>query len=73
MYDHQLKTAPKGFSKDHQYIDLLRYKSYVFSTAIEDDILCSPEYIEYTVNAFRQLHQVNAFLNEAIDNFDEKK
>ncbi len=73
MYDHQLKTAPKGFSKDHKYIELLRYKSFVFSSAIQDKLLAGNGYVDYTVNAFRQLYHVNAYLNEAIDIFDEKK
>lgn len=73
LYDHKLKTAPKGFPKDHQYIDLLRYKSYVFSYRLKNEILTDKNFIEYIVQSFRQLHKMNAFLNEGLDNFLEKK
>lgn len=66
MYDHQLKTAPKGFPKDHEYIHLLRYKSFVFSTPLTDQEIENGKFIEKTVEAFKQLHPLNAFLNEAL-------
>lgn len=67
MYDHKLKTAPKGFAKDHEYIQLLRYKSFVFSTNLGKNILLGENFVEHIVKAFRQLHKVNVFLNEALD------
>jgi len=66
MYDDQLKTAPKGFPKDHEYIDLLKYKSYIFSKSLEDEIVSSDIYIEKMLEYFKQLTPVNAFLNEAL-------
>ena len=67
MYDHKLKTTPKGFPKDHKYIHLLRYKSYVYSTNLKKDALLGENFVESIVVAFRQLHKVNVFLNEALD------
>lgn len=66
MYDHQLKTAPKGFPKDHEFIGLLKYKSYIFSKHIDDATVNSDVYIDTMVRAFRSLYPVNAFLNEAL-------
>ncbi len=66
MYDHKLKTAPKGFPKDHEYIDLLRYKSYAFSNIIGEGMLLSDHLIGHIVQSFRVLRDVNDFLNEAI-------
>jgi uncharacterized protein (TIGR02453 family) len=68
MYDHQLKTAPKGFPKDHEHIEFLRYKSIVFSMPIDNKIVTGKDFIENAVNAFRQLQKVNGFLNEALAN-----
>lgn len=66
MYDHKLKTAPKGFPKDHEFIDLLKYKSYVFSTTLDKKILLGDSFIDYIVHSYRELHRVNDFLNRAI-------
>jgi uncharacterized protein (TIGR02453 family) len=67
MYDHRLKTAPKGFAKDHEFIHLLRYKSFTFTVSISDEELVNGKFIEKAVEAFRQLQKVNAYLNEALE------
>ena len=67
MYNDKLKTAPKGFPKDHEYIDLLRYKSFVFSQTLSRKDILGKKYIETMVEAFRQLQPFNRFLNEAVE------
>lgn len=67
MYDHQLKTAPKGFPKDHEFIDLLKYKSFVFSKRIENSEITGKSYISDTVQSFKQLYKANSFLYEALE------
>jgi uncharacterized protein (TIGR02453 family) len=71
MMDHQLKTAPKGFAKDHPQIHLLRYKSFAFSARLDNEVLISGDFIGEAVKAYRELHKANTFLNEAINS--EKK
>ena len=66
MYDHKLKTAPKGFPKDHEFIDLLRYKSFVFSRSLDNKDVTGDKYMEVSVQAFKQLYKVNSFLNEVL-------
>ncbi len=68
LMNHQLKTAPRGVPQDHKYIHLLRYKSYAFSSPIEKEVVSGSYFLETTVEAFKQLHKVNAFLNEGIHN-----
>ncbi|MGC4021398.1 MAG: DUF2461 family protein [Cyclobacteriaceae bacterium] len=36
MDGDQVKTAPKGFDKNHPAIDLLRYKQYWFTRSFSD-------------------------------------
>ena len=67
MYDDKLKTTPKGFPKDHEHIDLLRYKSYIFSHSFSRKEIVGEKYIEQMVNAFHVLQPFNRFLNEAIE------
>jgi uncharacterized protein (DUF2461 family) len=68
MMDDKLKTAPKGFSPDHEFIDLLRYKSFAFSSRISQSEILADTYIEQLVHSFKILHPVNRFLNEALKN-----
>ena len=67
MYDHKLKTAPKGFPKDHEFIELLKYKSYVFSTPLEKKTLLSDSLVDYIIQSYRELYKVNDFLNRAVN------
>lgn len=40
----QLKTAPKGFPKDHPDIDLLRYKQFVVRRHFTDEEVLAPDF-----------------------------
>ncbi|MCK3683718.1 DUF2461 domain-containing protein [Maribellus sp. YY47] len=66
MYDDQLKTAPKGFPKDHEHIGLLKYKSYIFSKDIAASDVVGEKYVEKMVEGFESLYPVNRFLYEAL-------
>ncbi len=66
MYDDQLKTAPKGFPKDHEHIDILKYKSYIFSRNMDDKVVSSDKYIEKMLDNYKRLYPVNEFLYEAL-------
>jgi len=68
MMDDKLKTAPKGFSPDHEYIDLLRYKSFAFSSQLSKTQILADTYIEQLVQSFKILQPVNRFLNDALEN-----
>jgi uncharacterized protein (TIGR02453 family) len=66
MYNDQLKTAPKGFPKDHEFIHLLKYKSFIFSKEIDDTVIKSDKYLELMVENFEELQPINSFLYEAL-------
>lgn len=68
MMDDKLKTAPKGFSPDHEFIDLLRYKSFAFMRPFSQTEVLAGNYIEKLVESFKTLQPVNGFLNEALEN-----
>jgi uncharacterized protein (TIGR02453 family) len=68
MMDDKLKTAPKGFSPDHEFINLLRYKSFAFSSQLNKSQILADNYIELLVYSFKILQPVNRFLNDALEN-----
>lgn len=67
MYDDKLKTAPKGFPKDFPAIDLLKYKSFAFTSRIDDSTVTSDAYVAKIVEAMKELYPVNRFLNAALE------
>ncbi|MDP2888431.1 MAG: DUF2461 family protein [Bacteroidota bacterium] len=67
LYDDKLKTAPKGFPKDFPDVDLLKYKSFAFGSAIDDSIVTSDAFVEKILSTMKELYPVNRFLNTALD------
>jgi len=68
MMDDKLKMAPKGYSPDHEFINLLRYKSFAFSSQFDKSQILADNYIEKLVHSFKTLQPVNRFLNDALEN-----
>lgn len=49
-----LKTAPKGFSKEHPEIELLRRKNFVFVKKLSDGELTHKNFVKNTAKAFKE-------------------
>ena len=65
--DDRLKTAPKGYPKDHPHIALLQLKHYVFMREARDAEVAGSSFIESATESFRVLHPFNQFLSKALD------
>lgn len=62
-----LKTAPKGFPKDHPHVELLRLKSFTAITPVSVDVLTSENMVKTCVQSFAALMPLVHFLNEGMD------
>jgi uncharacterized protein (TIGR02453 family) len=51
----ELKTAPRGFDKDHPNISLLRKKGFIASKKFSDAEVLSPDFIDSVDESFRAL------------------
>jgi uncharacterized protein (TIGR02453 family) len=60
----KLKSAPKGYSKDHPYIELLKLKSYLASRLITDKEIVSKDCFDFMVSASKAMKPLNDFLND---------
>ena len=60
----KLKTAPKGYPKDHPHIGLLRMKSFLVSKMLSDKLVTSEECFDVVLNAARTMKPLNDFLTE---------
>ena len=50
-----VKTAPKGFSKDHPNIDLIRQKQYLFIKNFEDKSVLSSDFQKHVIDNFTSI------------------
>jgi len=65
----KLKKAPKDFPADFADIDLLKYRSYIVSHNIPDEVVANPEaYKKLIFEMIKELQPFMAFLNRAISN-----
>ncbi|EPG75607.1 PF09365 family protein [Leptospira fainei serovar Hurstbridge str. BUT 6] len=62
----RLNTAPKGFSKDHPDIDLLRLKSFIATRKFSDKEVLENRFINLCLKSFEQLLPLNRYLNGAL-------
>ena len=62
----QLKSAPKGFDKEHPAIDLLRYKSmYVFHEFSDKEVL-SPDFPKQVIKVYKDIQPFFAYMTDIL-------
>ncbi len=61
----QLKTAPKGFEKDHPHIEMIRNKHFVVSYPISDKQLLAKNLPEIITGGFKAMHPLMVYLRAA--------
>ena len=61
-----LKTAPKGFPRDFEHIDLLKFKSFTVSHMLSDEFIENGDVVSKAIESFKLLRDFNTFLNKAI-------
>ncbi|NDV65091.1 DUF2461 domain-containing protein [Bacteroides sp. 224] len=71
--DSFLKTAPKGFPKDFEYIDYLKCKEYTCAHHVADNFFTSPDVLDRIGDVFKQLKRFGDFTNYTIDEFEESE
>ncbi len=63
----KLKTAPKGYPKDHPEIALLRFKDFLATKRLDDTVATSSDYVPLAIATFKAMKPLNDFLNQALD------
>lgn len=51
----ELKTAPKGFDREHESIDLIKKKQYIFTKKFSDAEVIAPTFIKEVNDAFKAI------------------
>jgi uncharacterized protein (DUF2461 family) len=62
----RVKTAPKGYPKDHPQIDLLKNKSYIVSHYFTDAEVKDKKFVKHLAEVCKNVKPLNDFLREAI-------
>jgi uncharacterized protein (TIGR02453 family) len=59
----KLKTAPKGYPKDHPQVEYLKYKSFLVVNNAPDKLVMSNEYKDHVIKVFKAMKPLNDYLN----------
>lgn len=66
MDDEMLKTSPKGFSKDHEHIDLLRHKSFAVRFDITQKEVQHEDFQKIVIDVYQEMLPMRRYLNKAV-------
>lgn len=66
MQGEKVKTAPRGFEKDHPAIDLLRYKQFWFERSFTDKEVLSPGFVENMSKSFKNIRPFFDYVTDVL-------
>ena len=64
--NNSLKTAPKGFEKDHPAIEFLKLKCITATQKIDDKLLSDKDFVKIISDKLIALKPLNEFINRAL-------
>lgn len=62
----EVKTAPRGFDKDHPAIDLIKKKQYIFTKKYTDKEILSSGFIDNVDNSFKAIKPFFDYMSEVL-------
>ncbi|PRX54860.1 DUF2461 domain-containing protein [Flagellimonas meridianipacifica] len=62
----KLKSAPKGYSKEHEHIDLLQYNNITAQVELTEEMVVSNHFVDFVEEAYLTLKPLNDYLEKAI-------
>ena len=62
----ELKTAPKGFDKDHKAIDLLRFKQFIFTKNFSDEEVLSANFADKVDETFKAMRPFFDYMSDVL-------
>ncbi len=62
----QLKTAPKGFNRDHPAVDLLRYKQFLLYRSFTDEQVMSVSFVDDLVEGYAAMLPFFDYISEVL-------
>ena len=66
MQGNQVKTSPKGYSKEHPAIDLLKHKQYIFTKTFSDKEVMGAAFLNNVNDAFKAIRPFFDYMSEIL-------
>jgi uncharacterized protein (TIGR02453 family) len=62
----EVKTAPKGFSKEHKAIDLIKKKQYIFTKKYTDKEVLDPNFLSEVNQSFKAIRPFFDYMSDVL-------
>ncbi|MFS4481882.1 DUF2461 domain-containing protein [Hyunsoonleella sp. 2307UL5-6] len=62
----EVKTAPKGFSKEHEAIGLIKKKQYIFTKKYTDKEVLGADFLDSVDNAFKTIRPFFDYMSDVL-------
>jgi uncharacterized protein (TIGR02453 family) len=62
----QVNSAPRGYTKDHPAIDLLRYKQFILKYEFTDKEVCSPGFVKKVNDTFKKMRPFLDYMSDVL-------
>src|SRR5690606_1119727 len=62
----EVKSAPKGFDKEHKAIDLIKKKQYIFIKKYTDEQVLSPDFLTDVDASFKAIRPYFDYMSEVL-------
>ena len=66
LVGNEVKTAPKGFNKEHADIDLIRKKQFIFTKKFSDAEVTSPNFLNEVLGGFKAIRPYFDYMSEVL-------
>lgn len=62
----QVSSAPRGYTRDHPAIDLLRHKQFILKHTFNDKEVCSPRFVYRVSDVFKQMRPFLNYMSDVL-------
>ena len=69
----RLQRVPRGFPKDHEAAEFLKYRQFLAGRELPPTFACNPKFYSTVVGVFRQVAPLARFLNEPLVKHDKSQ
>lgn len=66
LFGESVKTAPKGFDKEHSRIDLIRYKQFLLKKDFDNKTVFSPSFNEQVIDGYNTMQPFFLYLTDVL-------
>ncbi len=67
----KLKTSPRDYDADHEFIEYLKLKSYTVTTTLKDKEVNNGQFIALSLDTFKTMKPFQDFLSKAVEEVED--